>query len=149
MRLALRLEPFIVEVRSYSLYYVSDTRNATLRLSAWTRTLSGHRSHHLVGIFEHASIQASSPLPVGQTSLSEAEGPAKREIERYCDLVHEMLHVLDQAGEDIAPNIRARIRHDIIVAHKRETRLMEALHGTNVLQDTMRVKSWRLADMDG
>ena len=72
-----------------------------------------------------------------------------RTIEHYCDLIANLLACVEFEDYDIDSEVRTRIRNDVVEVHKRETRYLEGIYGTENLKDAMRGKYWKLADMDG
>ena len=104
-----------------------------------------------------ASPRRSSPAPtdssssgtVGPMRVLRANDMKPGTIEHYCDLIDSLLACIDFEGYSVDSEVRTRIRNDVVEVHKRETRYLEGICGTEDLKDAMRGKSWKLADMEG
>lgn len=73
--------------------------------------------------------------------------PAATTLENYCTLIQNLMTEVEAKEYNIGHAMRGRIRDDVIHAHKRETRLLSAVHGHTELKEKMREKSWRLVEM--
>ena len=72
-----------------------------------------------------------------------------RTIEHYCDLIDNLLACVDFEDYSVDSEVRIRISNDAVKVHKRETRYLEGIYGAEDLKDSMRGRSWKLADMEG
>ena len=72
---------------------------------------------------------------------------ASATLDDYCTLIQGLLTEVEAKDYSITDNMRCRIRDDVIHTHKRETRLLRAVHGHAELKEKMREKSLRLAEM--
>ena len=68
-------------------------------------------------------------------------------LEHYCTLIQNLMTEVEAKEYNIGHDMRGRIRDDVIHAHKRETRLLSAVHGFTELKEKMREKFWRLVEM--
>ena len=72
---------------------------------------------------------------------------ASATLDGYCTLIQGLLTEVEAKVYSSIDDMRCRIREDVIHTHKRETRLLRAVHGHVELKEKMREKSWSLADM--
>ena len=93
------------------------------------------------------------PTEVPDTSKTEdlSETPevnsASATLDDYCTLIQGLLTEVEAKNYSIRDDMRCRIRDDVIHTHKREMRLLRAVHGHAELKEKMREKSLRLAEM--
>ena len=73
--------------------------------------------------------------------------PAAARLEGYYTLIEHLMTEIEAEDYNIGDDMRCRIRDDFVLTHKRETRLLRAVHGHTELDEKMREKSWRLVDM--
>ena len=96
-----------------------------------------------------APTDSSSSDTIGPMRILRANDMKTRTMEHYCDLIDNLLACVDFEDYSISSEVRTRIRNDIVEVHKRETRYLEGIYGTEDLKDAMTGKYWKLADMDG
>ena len=103
-----------------------------------------------------ASPVRSSPAPtdslaystIGNMRVLRANDMKILTVEHYCDLIDNLLRRIESEDYTIDGVVRTRIRDDVVEVHKRETRYLAVIYGTEDLKDAMRDKYWKLADMD-
>ena len=96
-----------------------------------------------------APTDSSSFDTIGPMRILRANDMKTQTIEHYCDLVDNLLACVDFEDYSINSEVRTRVRNDIVEVHKRETRYLEGIYGTEDLKDAMTGKYWKLAGMDG
>lgn len=120
-------------------------RNGTLDVM-WDRT-SG--SIPATPALDPAMQPTEMPNKSKTTRLLEAPevDPAAARLESYCTLIEHLMTEVEAEDYNIGDDMRCRMRDDVAHTHKRDTRLLRAVHGHTELKEKMREKSWRLVDM--
>lgn len=96
-----------------------------------------------------AAIPTKLPNKSKTIKLLEDTGldPGTASLENYFTLIEHLMTEVEAKEYNIGHDMRRRIRDDVIHTHKRETKLLRAVHGHTALKEKMRENSSILAEM--
>ena len=69
-------------------------------------------------------------------------------LRHYCNLVNNLLEEINSAEYKIEPDLRLRIKNDVVNAHRRERRHLRTLHGEEKLKQAITGDALNLVELD-